>query len=90
MNVRARWDGNWPRAICVYANTMERERRTGATDREKEREMEGGEAGERNADGVTSGGDEKMGEGSNEGDTDGKRDRESDRVEERCNSNFTH
>lgn len=62
------------------------------TERGRVRDREGGmvEGRERNADGVTSGGDEKMGEGSDEGDTNGKRDRENDRMEERCNSNFTH
>lgn len=41
MNIRAWWDGNWPKAICVYAYAMERgwrEEGGDETERKKERE----------------------------------------------------
>lgn len=41
MNIRAWWDGNWPKAICVYAYAMERGWRGEGgdeTERKKERE----------------------------------------------------
>lgn len=41
MNIRAWWDGNWPKAICVYAYAMERGwRGGGGATRQRERKRE--------------------------------------------------